>query len=102
MYWLLTGKHVPTMIPKGSTGNGLQLRSDPGSEQLTPPIETRPACPPALSTLVMECVAKAESDRPTHMQAVMDRAEIAAVQARRAEEAAPAEQPIEGESLAKK
>lgn len=100
MYWLLTGKHVPTLMPKDSHGKGMQLRSDPGKERLTPPIEIKPDCPPALSTLVVECVAKAESDRPSHMQAVMDRAEIAAVQAQRAAKASSIQQPAEDPSLA--
>lgn len=85
MYWLLTGKFVPTMLPKGGHGSELQLRSVSSKDPLTPPIELRPDCPPALSTLITDCVAKAEADRPAHMQAVMDRAEIAAVQARRAQ-----------------
>lgn len=89
MYWLLTGSHVPTMIPKGgldSASGGLQIRSDPMSERLVPPIELKPDCPPALSNLILECVAKTPADRPDHMQAVIDRADIATSQAQRAAE----------------
>lgn len=95
MYWLLTGKHVPTILPRKDKGESVQLRADP-KEPLVPPIDVMPDCPPALSNLVMECVAKEERDRPDHMQEVMDRAEIAVGQARRAMEKTPApEQPVD-------
>lgn len=83
MYWLLTGSHVPTLIPRKDAG--MQIRSeDYGRGKLRPPIEADPACPPALSNLVLECVATDPADRPAHMQAMIDRLEIAAGQAKRA------------------
>ena len=102
MYWLLTSKHVPTMIPKSDPAGGYQLRADPDKQRLAPPIELVPDCPPALSKLVMECVSKSQTDRPAHMQAVMDRAEIAAMQAQRAAGKLDQGQPVEDESLANK
>ena len=108
MYWLLTNKHVPTMLPRKDKGEGIQLRSEEAERKtLRPPIEVRPDCPPALSNLVVECVAKDPAERPEHMQAVMDRVEIAAGQAKRAKaQAAAAEQvngtEVEDGSLAKK
>ncbi len=84
MYWLLTGSHVPTLIPKKEAGTGMQINSDEFRGKLRPPIEADPACPPALSNLVLECVATDPADRPAHMQALIDRLEIAAGQAQRA------------------
>ena len=87
MYWLLTGSHVPTLIPKkGDITTGMALRTDEPGGKLRPPIEVDPTVPPALSNLVLECVATSPADRPAHMQAVIDRVEIAATQARRAAE----------------
>jgi serine/threonine-protein kinase len=84
MYWLLTDKRVPTMMPrKKGHAETVQLRSEEPEKTLQPPIELRPDCPPALSNLILECVAKDPADRPDHMQSVMDRVEIAAGQAKR-------------------
>ena len=86
MYWLLTEKRVPTMMPrKKDRGETVQLRTEEPEKTLQPPIELRPDCPPALSNLILECVAKDPNDRPDHMQSVMDRVEIAAGQAKRAQ-----------------
>ena len=85
MYWLLTGQRVPTMMPRKDRGETVQLRTEEAERPLSPPIELVPACPPALSNLILECVAKDPMDRPAHMQEVMDRVEIAAGQAKRAE-----------------
>lgn len=86
MYWLLTGSHVPTLIPRKDGGAGIQIRSEDVKGKLRPPIEVDPSCPPALSNLVLDCVATDIVDRPAHMQAVIDRLEIAASQAKRAAE----------------
>lgn len=93
MYWLLTGSHVPTLIPRKETGSGMQIRSEEFSGKLRPPIEADPTCPPALSNLVLECVATDPADRPAHMQAMLDRLEIAALQAKRAEDQAVVTKP---------
>ena len=85
MYWLLTGQRVPTMMPRKDRGEMVELRTEEAEKQpLAPPIELVPQCPPALSNLILECVAKDPVDRPAHMQEVMDRVEIAAGQATRA------------------
>jgi len=84
MYWLLTDKRVPTMMPrKKDQAETIALRSEEPEKTLQPPIELRPDCPPALSNLILECVAKHPDDRPDHMQSLMDRVEIAANQAKR-------------------
>lgn len=83
MYWLLTGERIPTMMPRKGRGDTIQLQSEKPEKALQSPIELVPECPPALSNLIIECVAKAPGDRPSHMQMVIDRVEIAASQAKR-------------------
>ena len=78
MYWLLTKKHVPTAIPKGKPG--LDLRSDDAAR---PPREIRTEVTPALSNLVMDCIAPAPQDRPQTMSAVIDRLGLARMQLER-------------------
>ena len=85
MYWLLTGKRIPTMMPRKKRGDDtIQLRSEDVEKTILSPIELVPECPPALSNLILDCVAKDPAQRPDHMQQVMDRVEIAAGQANRA------------------
>lgn len=78
MYWLLTGKHVPTLIPK--SGGGINLRIENKCE---PPIELNPQVTPALSSLVMDCIERSPSDRPNSMDEVCSRLEIAQSQLER-------------------
>ena len=105
MYWLLTGKRVPTMMPRKGRSDTIQLRSDKPEKALQSPIDLVPSCPPALSNLILECVAKDPNDRPDHMQMVMDRVEIAAGQAKRAlaqQKAANEDSSVENGALAEK
>ena len=79
LYWLLTEKHVPTLIPKGTPGQQLQddlLRA-------RPPHELNAEVPPALSSLVCDCIQTLPRDRPEGMGAVIDRLDIAAKQIER-------------------
>jgi len=78
MYWLLTRKHVPTLIPKGQAG--LDFKTD---DKCVPPIEVDPTVPPALSNLVMSCIETEPPRRPKTMKTVCDRLEMAISQARR-------------------
>jgi serine/threonine-protein kinase len=75
MYWLLTGQHVPTMIPKGKPTMTLKKM-----DSCPPPKELNPAVPPALSSLVMQCVEPDPWDRPTSMTQVYERLELAITQ----------------------
>lgn len=80
MYWLLTNTHVPTLIPKGKAGVTLR------TETRTPtPIELNEQVPPALSSLVMDCIEKEPIQRPRTMEEVVDRLEIAGAQVARRE-----------------
>ncbi len=76
MYWLFTRRHVPTMIPKGQAG--MQLRSE--DQMCRPPMEINPDVPPALSTLVMDCLEQDPIRRPRSVLQLADRLEIAASQ----------------------
>lgn len=84
-YWLLTGKHVPTMIPKKQAG--ISMKSD-DYRKCVPPIEVNPEISPALSSLVMDMVERKPADRPPTMDAVIDRIEIAAAQIHRQRQSA--------------
>jgi eukaryotic-like serine/threonine-protein kinase len=81
MYWMLTQKHVPTLIPKGKAG--ISLRTE---DTCKPPIELNPDVPPALSSLVMDCIHTEAPQRPETMALVSDRLEIAAKQFNRREQ----------------
>ncbi len=76
MYWLLTNKHVPTLIPKGEPG--MVIRKEKNSRQ--PPSEINAEVTPALSQLVMHCLETEPGNRPRSMREVSDRLEIAAHQ----------------------
>lgn len=90
MYWLLTGKHVPTLIPRGKPGMTLRTERRPA-----PPIELNPQVSPALSSVVMDCIATRADERPRTMAEVDGRLEIALAQIRRKEGGGdPAGQPI--------
>lgn len=83
MYWLLTGQRVPTMMPRKDRSETVQLRMQEADGPLPSPIELVPACPPALSNLIIQCVEKDPAGRPAHMKEVIDRVEIAASQVKR-------------------
>ena len=72
MYWLFTGKHIPTMIPKGEPG--ISLRTD---DSIVPPREVDPRIPAALSALIMVCLDQRPANRPATMAEVSDRLAIA-------------------------
>jgi serine/threonine-protein kinase len=84
MYWLFTGRHVPTLIPKGHAG--ISLRTNDG---IISPREIDPRLPAALAALILVCLAQRPSDRPATMAEVSDRLEIAINQITRT--AAPAD-----------
>ena len=75
MYWVLTRRHIPTMIPKGEPGTVVK------SDNTCPaPREINPQVPPALSGLVVGCVQARPNDRPESMEQVCSRLEIALTQ----------------------
>jgi serine/threonine-protein kinase len=63
MYWALTGKNVPTLIPKK---NEFGIAVD-GSESVKSPHELYPKIPQSWSDLVMKCVNEKPAKRPSNM-----------------------------------
>jgi serine/threonine-protein kinase len=62
MYWALTGKNVPTLIPKRQNGVGLYA-----PPKCPAPHELRKKLPIPISKLVMDCVKSEPAERPSNM-----------------------------------
>lgn len=73
IYWTLMGKPLPTLISSVRPGRKVNLISD---LQLEVPHEVNDKIPPALSVLVMNCVAKSPNERPANMNTVLKRLEM--------------------------
>jgi serine/threonine protein kinase len=71
MYWALTGKHVPTLIPKK---NQLGLLTPP--EPKRAPHEIKKLLPIGISKLVMDCVEDDPAQRPRDMMTVISRLDV--------------------------
>ena len=71
MYWALTGKNVPTLIPKKNEAIGFTLPKSVAS-----PNELQAQIPVGISNLVMDCVKDNPSDRPLNMNVVETRLDI--------------------------
>lgn len=69
MYWALTGKNVPTLIPKK---NEFGITIDEASSFKTP-YELYPKIPQSLSDLVMKCISDKPADRPSNMLEITSR-----------------------------
>ena len=77
MYWALTGKNVPTLIPKKTAILG--RKDGPGynnSGKCVPPHELRRQLPIGISKLVMDCIKQDPAERPTNMVEVMSRLDL--------------------------
>ncbi len=70
MYWALTGKHVPTMIPKKNKF-GLPI-----VEPRRAPHEIKKQLPTGISKLVMDCIEDDPARRPRNMMTVMSRLDL--------------------------
>ncbi|MHC4061817.1 MAG: serine/threonine protein kinase [Planctomycetota bacterium] len=71
MYWALTGKNVPTLIPKRKNGLGLVIpRNCPA------PHEIRKKVPIGVSKLVMDCIRDNPAERPRNMMLVISRLDL--------------------------
>ncbi|UCG60031.1 MAG: serine/threonine protein kinase [Phycisphaerales bacterium] len=71
MYWALTGKNIPTLIPK--TKNGIPLAT---SKKCPTPRELKRQIPVGISNLVMECVREDPAQRPRNMMTVVSRLDL--------------------------
>lgn len=72
MYWALTGKNVPTLIPQKNE-YGIVL-TDKGT--FKSPHELYPKIPELLSNLVIECVSDKPADRPANMAEIIERLDV--------------------------
>ncbi|MFH1718066.1 MAG: serine/threonine-protein kinase [Planctomycetota bacterium] len=70
MYWALTGKHAPTLIPKK---NRFGL---PVTEARRAPHELKKQLPMGISKLVMDCIENDPALRPRNMVTVMSRLDL--------------------------
>jgi len=70
MYWVLTGKHIPTAMPKGDSL--VSSIDDSMIEKPTPVRELNPQTPERLADLIMQCVQVDPDLRPESMQKIAD------------------------------
>jgi serine/threonine-protein kinase len=71
MYWALTGKNVPTLIPQAN-----DLASLMGPKGFAAPHEIYNKIPLSISRLVCDCVKEEPSKRPTTMPEVISRLDL--------------------------
>ena len=71
MYWALTGKNGPTLIPKKRETIGLIV-----PKNCPAPPEMREKVPVGVSNLVMECIKDNPSDRPPDMTTLISRLDL--------------------------
>jgi serine/threonine-protein kinase len=71
MYWALTGKNVPTLIPKKKNGIGLVI-----PKNCPAPHEIRKKVPVGVSKLIMDCIKDNPADRPRNMMMVISRLDL--------------------------
>jgi serine/threonine-protein kinase len=67
LYWTLTGRPIPTILPK----EGSLTPKD--GQRVTPPEQYNPDMPKPLGTLVTECIELHPSQRPASMNEVLSR-----------------------------
>lgn len=67
LYWTLTGRPIPTVLPKT---NGSMLKAD---MIIAPPEQLNPDVPASLSKLVLDCVEQIPAHRPPSMSEVLSR-----------------------------
>lgn len=74
LYWAVTGKAFPTVLPSRKRAAGIELV---GSRDITAPEQLNPNVPAALSRLVLDCCQTHPKDRPADMREVLHRMEVA-------------------------
>jgi serine/threonine-protein kinase len=71
MYWSLTGRNVPTLIPKRKNGLGLVI-----PKNCPAPHEIRKKVPIGVSKIVMDCIKDDPAERPRNMMMVISRLDL--------------------------
>ncbi len=72
MYWALTGKNVPTLIPK-KTDIGTPI---PQPTEFKTPHQIYRKIPKTVSQIVMQCVEQKPADRPANMAQIITRLDV--------------------------
>ncbi len=72
MYWVFTGKHIPTLYTVNKKGENSFLLDT----RIDTPMDLNPKVPQAVSNLVMDCVSTKMQKRPVDMDAVITRLEL--------------------------
>ena len=72
LYWALTMRVIPTLYTVNKKGENSFLLDT----RIDTPIDLNPKVPPAVSNLVMECVATKPSKRPADMDQMINRLEL--------------------------
>ena len=73
LYFALTSKPIPTLYTVNKKGENSFLMGD----TIQSPAQLNPKVPPALSNLVMDCIATRIEKRPADMESVITRLELA-------------------------
>ena len=73
MYWALTGKNIPTMIPAGTPDIGMMAAQN---KEFKSPHQIYSVIPKHLSDVVMQCVETKPADRPANMSELISRLDI--------------------------
>ena len=81
LYWVLTGKNVPTLFTVAKSGGENAFLVD---DRIPTPIELNPKTPETLSNLVMECVRVNPAKRPGDMSDLARRLDVIGYAAHRA------------------
>src|SRR5687767_13080978 len=71
IYWALTGKNIPTLYTVNQGEHSFLV-----DDRIDSPQDLNAAVPPALSNLVMECIASKPEKRPAGMDHVINRLEL--------------------------
>jgi len=72
LYWCVTGRHIPTLYTVNKKGDNSFLLD----ATIQSPSELNPRVPPAVSNLIMECIATRPAKRPSDMDQVVTRLEL--------------------------
>jgi serine/threonine-protein kinase len=73
LYWAITGKAYPTVMPSKKRATGIDLAAP---REAPPPEELNPNVPASLSRLVIHCCSRHPKDRPVDMREVIHRLEV--------------------------
>jgi serine/threonine-protein kinase len=73
MYWTVTGRHIPTLYTVNKKGENSFLLDT----RIDAPIDINPRTPQGLSNVIVESISTRASKRPSDMDAVLQRLELA-------------------------